>query len=261
MSETIITVNASVANIYKDPDYDAPVLTQALLGENCGVIEMRNKWIKISLEDGYVGWINRSFIVVNSKKYRGNLICDDLKAMVYANLQFTLPLREIIYGNHVYGQKTDDYFEVILPDGSKGWTKCNFRENRQKASRENLTQIAQKFIGIQYLWGGKSVQGFDCSGLVQTIFQGIGIILPRDASDQSTYFFESKIGPEEVQPGDLHFFGKDNISHVAIASGRGKFIHSQGWVKEESFQAASPLYNHYLKSIFLHSVSISKTLD
>jgi len=262
MSETIITINACVANLYGDADFNAPVLTQALLGENCTVLDLAEKWVKISQSDGYEGWVNRSFITSGSQIYAGNMFCDDLRSMVYSNSQMTLPLREIIYGNHLHAEKNQDVYSIILPDGTPGWTNCKLRTDRHEASRENLTKIARKFLGIQYYWGGKSPKGFDCSGLIQTVFQSSAVLLPRDSGDQFKYFIESRIDLDQVKPGDLHFFGNNNkVSHVAIATSAHNFIHSQGWVKEESFLSSNPNFNQYLESIYLHSVSISKTLD
>ncbi|NJL45774.1 MAG: C40 family peptidase [Leptolyngbyaceae cyanobacterium SM2_3_12] len=79
----------------------------------------------------------------------------------------------------------------------------------------------------QYLWGGTVGPNFDCSGLVQTAFAAAGIALPRDSYQQEA--FTQAIAWEELQPGDLIFFGSpDRTKHVALYLGQGDYIHSSG---------------------------------
>ena len=94
------------------------------------------------------------------------------------------------------------------------------KTKRDLMSRAILKR-ARSFLGIPYLWGGITPFGFDCSGLVQMIYQvEAGIRLPRDSKDQKMSGF--KIKSEDVQAGDLRFFK----GHVAIAVDRFKIIHS-----------------------------------
>ena len=75
-------------------------------------------------------------------------------------------------------------------------------------------------MGIPYKWGGKTTLGFDCSGLVQSVFQLYKIDLPRDSIDQWHFLEDYKTNLNNTKKGDLHFFGKNGkVSHVAISSG------------------------------------------
>ena len=62
-------------------------------------------------------------------------------------------------------------------------------------------------ICIPYLWGGRDSMGLDCSGLVQNLYQMIGIELPRDTDLQAEYF-SNHISESQLKLGDL-IFGKD----------------------------------------------------
>jgi len=87
-----------------------------------------------------------------------------------------------------------------------------------------IVAIAQRYLGIPYLWGGASPKtGFDCSGLVMYVYAQVGIQLSHGATDQQR---ASKPVPlNALQPGDLVFYGNAAYSyHVAIYVGGGQVI-------------------------------------
>ncbi|MGY6529949.1 MAG: C40 family peptidase [Cyanobacterium sp.] len=77
-----------------------------------------------------------------------------------------------------------------------------------------------------YLWGGTVAPNYDCSGLMQSAFASEGIWLPRDSYQQEA--FCQKITREELQKGDLIFFGTKKVTHVALYLGDNRYIHSSG---------------------------------
>lgn len=78
-----------------------------------------------------------------------------------------------------------------------------------------------------YLWGGTVGPNYDCSGLMQAAFASVGICIPRDAYQQEA--FTQPISVEELQPGDLVFFGtSQKATHVGLYLGDGCYIHSSG---------------------------------
>lgn len=78
-----------------------------------------------------------------------------------------------------------------------------------------------------YLWGGTVAPNYDCSGLMQAAFKSVGVWLPRDAYQQEA--FTQSISFEELQPGDLVFFGTpEKATHVSLYLGEGCYIHSSG---------------------------------
>ena len=81
--------------------------------------------------------------------------------------------------------------------------------------------VAESFLGVPYLWGGKSSLGIDCSGLVQIALQTAGVACPRD-----TYMQESALGQPkalaELRRGDLVFWK----GHVGIASDATTLLHA-----------------------------------
>ncbi len=90
-----------------------------------------------------------------------------------------------------------------------------------------VTACARLFPGVPYLWGGTSWEGIDCSGFIQLCYRVGGYILPRDA-DQQYEYLEHSVKREEMQEGDLIFFGTRSITHVAMALNTSEYIHAEG---------------------------------
>ena len=83
---------------------------------------------------------------------------------------------------------------------------------------------AQKFLGIPYLWGGKTSLGLDCSALVQLSLHSAGVECPRD-SDMQEKALGAPVSLEKIQRGDLVFWK----GHVAIAFDSETLIHANAF--------------------------------
>lgn len=96
--------------------------------------------------------------------------------------------------------------------------------NYGKKDVARLLNIAMRFGGVPYVWGGDTPAGFDCSGFVQYVFRQVGINLPRTADVQ--YELGRQVLQTELQPGDLVFFEtyEPGASHNGIYIGDGNFI-------------------------------------
>ncbi|WP_234402376.1 C40 family peptidase [Oceanobacillus damuensis] len=81
-------------------------------------------------------------------------------------------------------------------------------------------------LGTPYVWGGKTLSGFDCSGFVSWAFAQAGISIPSSTTGLATT--GTKVSPDNMQPGDLVFFNTYKTNgHVGIYLGGGKFIGAQ----------------------------------
>jgi cell wall-associated NlpC family hydrolase len=89
-------------------------------------------------------------------------------------------------------------------------------------------QLAKRFLGFSYLWGGSSAYGYDCSGFMQMLMRQRGLIMPRDADLQAAWTGLASVDKEKVQAGDLLYFGSaaDKITHTGMYIGERQFIHS-----------------------------------
>ena len=92
----------------------------------------------------------------------------------------------------------------------------------------DFVAVAERFLGVPYLWGGKTVLGLDCSGLVQIALAACGISCPRD-SDMQEEALGSPVAAatdrSDLQRGDLVFW----TGHVAIVRDRATFLHANAF--------------------------------
>jgi cell wall-associated NlpC family hydrolase len=111
-------------------------------------------------------------------------------------------------------------------------------------TRAGLGRTARSFLGLQYLWGGLSGFGLDCSGLTWLDYRVHGIRIPRDALPQSRHGRR----PARLAVGDLLFYARDGlVHHVTMYLGHGDMIHAPGTgepVQITAF-AAEPLHSEY----------------
>lgn len=91
----------------------------------------------------------------------------------------------------------------------------------EKASA--LISYTKNFLGVPYVWGGSSPNGFDCSGLTSYVYRSVGVSLPRTASAQQRV--GQKVALSELKAGDLIFFGYPAY-HVGIYIGNGQYLHA-----------------------------------
>jgi cell wall-associated NlpC family hydrolase len=88
-----------------------------------------------------------------------------------------------------------------------------------------VVAIAQRYLGVPYVYGGASPSGFDCSGLVMYCYAQVGVGLSHGATDQQ--HASTPVPISALQPGDLVFFGSASYSHhVGIYVGGGSMIHA-----------------------------------
>jgi len=119
-----------------------------------------------------------------------------------------------------------DWELVTLADGRRGWAPRSALMVPASTPLEpqQVLELARRFEGAPYRWGGVSPNGVDCSGFVQEVFRLSGHLLPRLADEQ----FQQTSPVEEPAPGDLVFFSTylPGPSHVGISLGGQEFLHA-----------------------------------
>ncbi|MCC5803196.1 C40 family peptidase [Rossellomorea vietnamensis] len=110
----------------------------------------------------------------------------------------------------------------------------------------SVVDIAKKYVGTPYAWGGTSPSGFDCSGFIYYVFNQAGQSIAR--TNTEGYYSKSSF-VSSPKAGDLVFFEntyKAGISHMGIYVGNGEFIHAS-----DSGVVVSKLSNTYWNPKFV----------
>lgn len=236
---SFIYIKKSVANMHAETDEMSEIVSQAIYGTPIKIIECKDQWAKIETPDSYQGWCDISHFKSKISSYPSSSIIARVN-IVWTHIYYKSdvithpPVITLPYGTciEVVSPREDlinRWIKVRLIDGKVFWAQSHdLVFNSERISLDQMIEEAKKFLGLPYLWGGKSSFGFDCSGFVQTLFFLMGIQLPRDARLQAKAENVKEIAPQFIEKGDLVFFGrsKEKITHVGIYLGDSQFIHS-----------------------------------
>ena len=247
-------VTLSSVNLRTAPAHAAEFATQAILGTPLRVLDVQGGWYRVQTPDGYISWVDDDAIALKtpgemeSWRMSQRFIYTGYIGFVYAGPdEEGSRVSDLVLGTVLEvdpaGKTNRKFIAVRLPDGRSGDVKRSETQDfTEWAARElrpdGLERTARSMMGVPYLWGGTSVKGVDCSGMVKTAYFANGVILARDASQQA--LTGEKIAPEawrDCRKGDLLFFGNaqtGRVTHVAMYLGDGKFIHASGRVKVNS---------------------------
>ena len=89
---------------------------------------------------------------------------------------------------------------------------------------EDFVAVAERFLHAPYLWGGRTVSGLDCSGLVQISLDARGLAAPRDTDVMEKALGAPLVDFSDLRRGDLVFWK----GHVGIMRDAGELLHANG---------------------------------
>lgn len=276
-------VNISVCNLRRTADFDAEMVSQALLGTPVHVLEMStngNPWPQVQTPDNYTGWVHYAGITrMSYEQYHAwnaapKVVVTALTGIVHKDASCkSATVSDVVAGDRLrYLGRKGSYLKVGFPDGRVGYVSRKSampeEEWRRKLdqSPEAILATAHSMLGFPYLWAGMSPKGMDCSGFVRTALFMHDIIIPRDCSQ--IYLTGERITDRaQLIPGDLVFFGRyredgsPRPTHVGFYIGKGRFLHSMGLVQIGSFEPSDPLYDAYNTGRYLFGNRILPYID
>ena len=170
---------AASAPLRRSPQGDAPLETEALFGESVTVYDESEGWAWAQLErDQYVGYLPGAALGAPSAPTHRVAA---LRTHAYPGPAIKLPPRMALsLGAQltIVGREGDF---AVSEDGLYLWS----RHLAELGAREpDAVAVAERFLETPYLWGGRTSEGIDCSGLVQTALTAAGIASPRDSDMQ-----------------------------------------------------------------------------
>jgi cell wall-associated NlpC family hydrolase len=231
-------VSRPVINMYNSASTDSDVVSQALYGSVVAVLEKKDGWIHIRTGDDYTGWVAAEDVAAQQGDYApaGKAVrVVQLSANIYREPNVTkhAPLLNLPWEARleVLSTKVDEggrWLQVKLVNGQTAYVEQgNVSANAPAITIDQTIQLARRFLGITYTWGGVSTYGYDCSGFMQMLVRQRGILMPRDADAQANWSGVMPVERKDLQPGDLLYFGGSlaRITHTGMYIGNGEFIH------------------------------------
>ena len=233
LAATDFAIKVPVANMHSKPDGNSDVVSQVIYGSFIKIVENKKDWSSIvTVADNYHGWIKNTDFAAQVPYPSSQMVkVKNFFANVYREPDTTKhqPIFMLPYDARLQAvDATEDsrWYKVNLVGGEEGWiAQGDVVLNPQNLTMKEMLELAHKFVGLPYLWGGISTYGFDCSGLVQALYKQIGVYLPRDSKPQANWNGLVEVNKQNLQPGDILYFGWDNkISHTGIYIGNNLYI-------------------------------------
>lgn len=247
----------ALVSLRETPSHKSQMVNQLLFGDLFLVKDEIDEWLFIeTIDDNYEAWADTNQVLIISElefeKYkkakRAYSLQDstlDVSTNNDCNIRYTFGSWLPQYDNSTFSINNNQYTpedEVQIPGQGL-----------------EIIEIAKKYLGAPYLWGGRSIFGIDCSGFTQMVFKMAGVFLPRDSSQQI------QIGNvlsflEESQSGDLAFFEDEEgkIMHVGILIDNQTIIHASGKVRIDKIDH-NGIYNEELQK-YSHKLRLVKRI-
>ncbi len=212
------------APLRQAPAPDASLDTEALHGERVVVYEETEEgwsWGQLS-RDGYVGWLPSNALVKEAAAPTHRVRA--LRTFIFPKPDIKAPpIASLSFGSEFSAIREERNFSV-MPGGGfvprQHVVEQDFRE-------QDAVEVARRFLGTPYLWGGKTSAGLDCSGLVQLALQSTGRACPRDSDMQQ------KIGEPVEFSGDAKTLARGDLifwkGHVGFHAGESMLLHANAY--------------------------------
>jgi hypothetical protein len=228
--------------------------TELIYGDAVRIIREDGEYLQVQSPEGYLCYIPASTLVRMhqpewSRHHQGP----------FAIFLSPIPLNDDVRINRgsrlpLVGEGT-----VLLADGSElavADSTFTIADPAANPKREAIIDAAKGFLGLPYVWGGRSDEGLDCSGLVLQCMGMNGVFLPRDSDEMANVgrLIALPGWKSAILPGDIVFFTgrKRLVTHTGIYMGNDLIIHSHnGGTEIQSWDPASPDYNPTLNENFV----------
>ena len=239
--------NKPIENVYSKACINSEVSTQILYGEKFKIISRNRDWLKIKTNfDNYLGFIKKDIFI---SSFKPSYKIFSAKSYIYKKVK----------SNFIKTKKCL-YFSSMIQNLEKKKDYIKFSENRWIKKKDlkksdhiekNYKKVFKLFLNTKYLWGGKSIDGIDCSALIQLFFKYNGKFFPRDTKDQIKYCKKKII--RNFTEGDIIFWK----GHVGLCLDKKRFIHAYGPRKKVLIMPIKQTINLILRTAKLEIKKIS----
>ena len=204
------------ASLKVRPSDDAAQDSELLFGEVFTVYDRDSGWAwGQATNDLYVGYVRENCL---AKPFASEAKVSALMAPVFSSADLKTPVRDLLPMNAMVpvAGRDGDYVDI----------GAGFVHQRHLApeAEKDFVAIAERFLGVPYVWGGKAAAGLDCSGLIQTALQAVGKAAPRD-TDMMEKALGEGIALGAVRRGDLVFWK----GHMGVMLDESRLLHANAF--------------------------------
>lgn len=193
----------------------AEASSQLLHGEDFAVLDVTGGWAwGYSLHDHYVGYVPAERLATPSiPTHRVSV----REALLFAGPSIKMPaIGTLPFGARIAGTMKEAFLET--PSGFVH--RCHI--DPIGTVRHDPVAVAELFLGMPYLWGGRGAHGIDCSGLVQIALAATGVPAPRDTDMQRDSLGEPLADEARLRRNDIVNFP----GHVGLMVDEDQLIHA-----------------------------------
>ena len=209
-----------IADMRGEPSPQAMLATQLLAGERVTVIAHHGAYARVHNEaDGYEGFIEAASLAPESAPPTHRVIVP--RTLVFPRPDIKAPPGTTLTLGAVLTIAGEEGRFAVTARGAH-IIKDHLAPANNTAP--DFVAIAETLLHAPYLWGGKSVAGIDCSGLVQLSLAMAGMSAPRDSGPQAKSLGTPLAAGDTPRRGDLLFWP----GHAAICCDEVRIIHANG---------------------------------
>jgi cell wall-associated NlpC family hydrolase len=221
----VLEVIAPAAPLRREPRPDALLDTEALKGERVTIYDANEdgwSWGQLAA-DGYVGWLPSAALAPPGPAPTHKVAA--LRTLVFPGPSIRLPpLEALPFGATLAVTGVKDRMAVTASGAYLPAAHLVPIDSYES----DFVAVAERFVGVPYLWGGKTALGLDCSGLVQVALGASAIACPRDSDMQ-----EAALGERVAAAGDFSDWRRGDLvfwkGHVAIVRDRASLLHANAF--------------------------------
>ena len=220
------------APLRSEPAPDAHLSTEALRGERVTIYDENAEgwaWGQLA-DDGYVGWLPANALAPPGAAVTHKVSA--LRTLVFPGPSIKLsPVEALPLGARLAIARVEGALAVTA---TRGYVPAVHLAPID-VYETDFVAVAERFLGVPYVWGGRTLAGLDCSGLIQTALEAAGIEIPRDSDQQ-----EAALANDVAVTADLSGLRRGDIvfwtDHVGLMLDERRLLHANGFYGETAIE-------------------------